>query len=100
MKQINYRKYVIGKKKLGKGMRGMKGGSGYPTGAFGKSKKRVDKVEQSVILDIMETKIAESEITKSIEDYLDGCSKQELLDLHNFIFSEYISNLDDVAWGE
>ena len=44
-KQINYRKYVIGKKKLGKGMRGLKGGSGYPTGAFGKSKKRVDKVE-------------------------------------------------------
>jgi len=44
-KQINYRKYVIGKKKLGKGMRGFKGGSGYPTGAYGKSKKRVDKVE-------------------------------------------------------
>ena len=53
MKQPNIRKYVIGKKKLGKGMRGLKGGSGYPTGAFGKSKKRVDKVEQSVILDIM-----------------------------------------------
>ena len=48
----------------------------------------------------METKIAESEIVKSIEDYLDGCSKQELLDLHNFIFSEHISNFDDVAWGE
>ena len=48
----------------------------------------------------METKIAESEITKSIEDYIEGCSKQELLDLHNFIFSEYISNFDDVAWGE
>jgi len=48
----------------------------------------------------METKIAESEIAKSIEDYLDGCSKQELIDLHNFIFSEYISNFDDVAWGE
>jgi len=48
----------------------------------------------------MKTKIAESEIAKSIEDYLDGCSKQELLALHNFILSEYISNLDDVAWGE
>ena len=65
-----------------------------------KVKKRVDKVEQSVILDIMETKIAESEIVKSIEDYLDGCSKQELLDLHNFIFSEYISDIEDVEWGE
>ena len=31
----------------------------------------------------METKIAESEIAKSIEDYLDGCSKQELIDLAN-----------------
>jgi len=48
----------------------------------------------------METKIAESEIAKSIEDYLDGCSKQELIDLHNFIFSEYISDIEDVAWGE
>jgi len=48
----------------------------------------------------METKIAESEITKSIEDYLDGCSKKELLDLHNFIFSEYISDIEDVEWGE
>ena len=45
MKQPNVRKYLIGKKKLGKGMRGLKGGSGYPTGAFGKSKKRVDKSE-------------------------------------------------------
>lgn len=53
MKQPNIRKYLIGKKKLGKGMRGLKGGSGYPTGAFGKSKKRVDKNEQSVILGIM-----------------------------------------------
>lgn len=39
-KQINIRKYVIGKKKLGKGMRGMKGGSGYPTGAYGNGKKK------------------------------------------------------------
>ena len=39
-KQINISKYVIGKKKLGKGQRGFKGGSGYPTGAFGKSKKK------------------------------------------------------------
>jgi hypothetical protein len=65
------------------------------------AKKRVDKPKSSVIMDCMnETKIAESEIAKSIEDYLDGCSKQELIDLHNFIFSEYISDLDDVEWGE
>ena len=63
-------------------------------------KKRLDISQKSDILDIMETKIAESEIAKSIEDYLDGCSKQELIDLHNFIFSEYISDLDDVEWGE
>ena len=43
-KQINIRKYTIGKKKLGKGLRGSKGGSAYPTGAFGNGKKRVDKV--------------------------------------------------------
>lgn len=39
-KQINYRKYVIGKKKLGKGQRGFKGGSGYPTGAYGNKRKK------------------------------------------------------------
>jgi len=39
-KQINIRKYVIGKKKLGKGQRGFKGGSGYPTGAYGNGKKK------------------------------------------------------------
>lgn len=39
-KQINIRKYTIGKKKLGKGMRGFKGGSGYPTGAYGNGKKK------------------------------------------------------------
>ena len=27
MKQINYKKYAIGKKKLGKGLRGYKGGT-------------------------------------------------------------------------
>jgi hypothetical protein len=47
----------------------------------------------------METKIVESEIAKSIEDHLDGCSKQELIELHNFIFGEHI-NLEDVEWGE
>lgn len=39
-KQINIRKYTIGKKKLGKGMRGVKGGSGYPTGAYGNKRKK------------------------------------------------------------
>ena len=64
-------------------------------------KKYLDILWSSVILKPMnETKVTESEITKSIEDYLDGCSKQELIDLHNFIFSEYISDLDDVEWGE
>lgn len=49
MKQINYRKYGIGKKKLGKGLRGYKGGTSFPTGAFGGkskfNKKRLDKSE-------------------------------------------------------
>jgi hypothetical protein len=46
MKQINYRKHAIGKKKLGKGLRGDKGGAGVRTGAFGGkskfNKKRLD----------------------------------------------------------
>lgn len=47
-----------------------------------------------------ETKITESKMAKNIEDYLDACSKQELIDLHNFIFGEHISDIDDVEWGE
>lgn len=47
-----------------------------------------------------ETKITESEMAKSIEDYLDGCSKLELLELYNFIFGEHISDIDDVEWAE
>jgi len=47
MKQINPNKYLIGKKKLGKGQRGSKGGMGVQTGAFGGkskfNKKRLDK---------------------------------------------------------
>jgi len=47
MKQININKYSVGKKKLGKGQRGSKGGMGVPTGAFGGksnfNKKRLDK---------------------------------------------------------
>ena len=39
-KEINIRKYVIGKKKLGKGMRGVRGGTATPTGAYGKNKKK------------------------------------------------------------
>lgn len=56
-------------------------------------------VKKSDILDIVETKIAESEIAKNIEDHLDGCSKQQLIELHNFIFDDSI-NLDDVEWSE
>ena len=103
MKQINYRKHAIGKKKLGKGLRGYKGGTGIPTGAFGgKSKflkKGLDKSEQSVILEGMnETKVAVSEIADSIQDYLENCSKKDLIQLHNFIFSEQISDIEDVDW--
>ena len=46
MNQINSNKYLIGKKKLGKGKVGSKGGMGVPTGAFGgksKFQKRLDK---------------------------------------------------------
>jgi hypothetical protein len=39
MKQINVDKYLIGKKKLGKGKTGSKGGFATPTGAFGNSSK-------------------------------------------------------------
>ena len=57
MKQINYRKHGIGKKKLGKGLRGYKGGTGIPTGAFGgKSKflkKKLDTDSWSAILEGM-----------------------------------------------
>ena len=49
MKQINANKYLIGKKKLGKGKVGTKGGQATPTGAFGGKfkflKKKLDKSE-------------------------------------------------------
>jgi len=45
-----------------------------------------------------ETKVAVSEIGDSIRDYLEHCSKLELLNLHNFIFSEQISDIEDVDW--
>ena len=103
MKQINVNKYMVGKKKLGKGQRGSKGGMGVPTGAFGgKSKflkKRLDKSEQSVIIEGMnETKVAVSEIADSIQEYLEHCDKKSLIELHNFIFSEQITDLEDVDW--
>ena len=102
MKQINYRKHAIGKKKLGKGKRGSRGGVGVPTGAFGgKSKflkKRLDKSEQPVILEGMnETKVAVSEIADSIQEYLEHCDNKSLIELHNFIFSDQI-DLEDVDW--
>ena len=44
---MNHNKYLVGKKKSGKGQRGSKGGMGVPTGAFGGkskfNKKRLDK---------------------------------------------------------
>jgi len=47
MKTINQIKHLVGKKKLGKGMSGVKGGQATPTGAFGGkskfNKKRLDK---------------------------------------------------------
>jgi hypothetical protein len=46
MNQINSNKYLVGKKKSGKGMFGSKGGQATPTGAFGGkskfNKKRLD----------------------------------------------------------
>lgn len=48
-KTINQVKYLVGKKKLGKGIRGYKGENGVPTGAFGGkskfNKKKLDKSE-------------------------------------------------------
>tara|TARA_Y100000361_G_C11137278_1_gene332782 strand:- start:952 stop:1092 length:141 start_codon:yes stop_codon:yes gene_type:complete len=45
---MNMNKYLIGKKKLGKGMRGAKGGVATPTGAFGgKSKFNKKKLDNS-----------------------------------------------------
>ena len=49
MKTINQMKHLVGKKKLGKGMSGVKGGQATPTGAFGgKSKfsKRLEKLKK------------------------------------------------------
>jgi len=45
-----------------------------------------------------ETKVAVSEIADSIQDYLENCSKKDLIQLHNFIFSEQISDIEDVDW--
>jgi hypothetical protein len=47
MKEINPNKYLVGKKKSGRGKVGHKGGQAIPTGAFGGkskfNKKRLDK---------------------------------------------------------
>ena len=55
MKQINPNKYLVGKKKLGKGKVGAKGGIGVPTGAFGGkskfNKKKLDNSEESGIIE-------------------------------------------------
>ena len=47
-----------------------------------------------------ETKIPVSEIADSIQDYLEHCSKLDLINLHNFIFSEQISDIEDVDWSQ
>lgn len=65
-----------------------------------KVKKGLDKSKSSAIMDGMnETKVAVSEISDSIQDYLEHCSKLDLINLHNFIFSEYISDVEDVDWN-
>jgi hypothetical protein len=43
MNQINANKYLIGKKKMGKGKVGVKGGLATPTGAFGGKSKFLKK---------------------------------------------------------
>ena len=51
MKTINQIKHLVGKKKLGRGMSGVKGGVATPTGAFGgKSKfnKRLEKLKSNL----------------------------------------------------
>ena len=57
MKQINPRKYVVGKKKSGKGKVGTKGGVATRTGAFGGiskfNKKKLDNSKSSVILEFI-----------------------------------------------
>ena len=45
MKTINQIKHLVGKKKLGKGMSGVKGEAGKPTGAFGAKSKNNKKLE-------------------------------------------------------
>lgn len=45
-----------------------------------------------------ETKVPVSEIADSIQDYLEHCGKNDLIQLHNFIFSEQISDIEDVDW--
>lgn len=47
MKMINQMKYLVGKKKLGKGKTGAKGGIGKPTGAFGGKSKFNKKLEKN-----------------------------------------------------
>ena len=46
MKTFNQLKYLVGKKKLGKGKTGAKGGIGKPTGAFGGKSKFNKKLEK------------------------------------------------------
>lgn len=47
MKTINQIKHLVGKKKLGKGKTGAKGGIGKPTGAFGGKSKFNKKLEKN-----------------------------------------------------
>lgn len=45
-----------------------------------------------------ETKVKVSEISDSIKDYLEHCSKNDLIQLNNFISSEHIADIEDVDW--
>ena len=50
MKTFNQLKYLVGKKKLGKGKTGAKGGIGKPTGAFGGKSKFNKRLENLAYL--------------------------------------------------
>jgi len=41
----------------------------------------------------------ESEIALKIKDYIEHCAKNDLIKLYNFIFSEQISDIEDIDWG-
>ena len=48
---------------------------------------------------IMKENKTESEIALKIKDYIEHCAKNDLIKLYNFIFSEQISDIEDIDWG-